>query len=245
MSRRTLVSIHDVMPRTLDDVRAQLALLRRHGVAQATLLVVPGRDWRPVDIDQLRAWQDAGHELAGHGWSHRALHVRGIRHRVYARLVSRDCAEHLALTAPKIMALLHRNRHWFDRQGLAPPQLYVPPAWALGALPVSDYAAAGFRMVEDLRGIHDLQSGQRLTVPAVGFEAINRLRALALKASNGLNRMLAGSSGLLRLALHPKDLRLFLHEDVERALGRLGETCLYRDLPEGATRPATAHRNAA
>ena len=226
MSCRTLVSIHDVMPRTLDDVRAQLDLLQSHGVRHVTLLVVPGRDWRPEQIDQLRAWEAAGHELAGHGWRHRARHVSGLKHRVYARLVSQNCAEHLSLTAREILDLLQRNRDWFEAQGLRPPGLYVPPAWALGPLPVTEYTVAGFHRLEDLRGLHDLRGGQRTIIPAIGFEANSRLRALALKAANGLNRMLAGGVGLLRLALHPHDLRLFLHEDVERALGRLDETCL-------------------
>jgi len=240
----TLVSLHDVMPRTLDAVEEQLRLLAGVGVPRVTLLVVPGRDWGVGELDRLLAWREAGHELAGHGWRHRARHVLGLKHRVYAALVSRSAAEHLALEPSEILALLRRNHTWFVDHGLGAPDLYVPPAWALGRLPVAAYAEAGFSLVEDLRGVHDLRSGRRHVVPAVGFEAINRWRALVLKGSNAGNRLLGRGRGLLRLALHPRDLRLFLHEDVEKALAALGPTATYGEWflsapDERAARPRT------
>ncbi|MEM1412624.1 MAG: DUF2334 domain-containing protein, partial [Pseudomonadota bacterium] len=94
---QTLVSLHDVMPDSLDAVQWQLDMLAAEGVQRATLLVVPGLDWTAGQVEQLQDWQDAGHELAGHGWVHRAWHVRGPRHRLYSALVSRQAAEHLAL----------------------------------------------------------------------------------------------------------------------------------------------------
>ena len=69
-SLAALVSIHDVMPETRTQVTAMLARLRLPCEA-VTLLVVPGKDWQEGDLDWLRSLQNAGHPLAGHGWSHR------------------------------------------------------------------------------------------------------------------------------------------------------------------------------
>jgi predicted deacetylase len=227
---RTLVSIHDVMPDTLDLVRAQLELLATREVHRVTLLVVPGLEWSPAGIAQLRAWQSSGHELAGHGWIHRARHIRGWRHRCYSQLVSRQAAEHLALDADEIRALLRANRKWFETQGLEPPELYVPPAWGLGALPVREYGKIGFSQLETLSGVHDLRSGRLRRIPAVGFEAVSRLQALTLRVNNLLNEGVARLGGLLRLVFHPRDLELLLAAAARRQALRLGPTLLYREL---------------
>ncbi len=234
---RTLVSLHDVMPGTLGAVRAQLQLLANHGVDRATLLVVPGLDWSARSIEQLHRWQADGHELAGHGWLHRAGQVRGLRHRVHAALLSRDCAEHLALTAAEIASLLRRCHAWFGERGLLPPTLYVPPAWALGAAPRAAYAEAGFRQVEHLQGLWDLDSGTLQRIPAVGYESISAWRAVAVKASNAGNRVLARHMGWLRLGLHPRDLQLPLRGEALRDIDALRETLLYRDLLPGVDVP--------
>ncbi len=227
---RTLVSVHDVMPHTLDAVHEQLRLLAAHGVGRATLLVVPGLDWTREGLDRLRAWEADGHELAGHGWAHRVERVRGVRHRVYAALVSRNAAEHMALDRSGIESLLLRNREWFGANGLRAPALYVPPAWALGDAPLEAYAAAGFRLVEGLQGVHDLGTGRLLRIPAIGYEAVNAWRASVLRASNAGNRWLARRQGWLRLALHPGDLSLPLAGEALRDITLLGDTYLYRDL---------------
>ena len=81
---RALVSIHDVMPETLDRVRGLLARCADINPGPVTLLVVPGRTWDAAGIDQLRAWQAAGHNLAGHGWLHHVERFGGLAHRLGA-----------------------------------------------------------------------------------------------------------------------------------------------------------------
>ncbi len=109
-----LISVHDVMPETLPEVREIVARLERRGRGPATLLVVPGRDWSPAEIDELRRWRDRGHELAGHGWEHRTPHVRGLWHRLHSLTASRQAAEHLSFDPPGILDLIRRCRAWFD-----------------------------------------------------------------------------------------------------------------------------------
>lgn len=214
-----LVSIHDVMPETLDRVRSLLAELAARNLVPTTLLVVPGRDWDHAGIDQLRAWEAEGHVLAGHGWTHRAVTTgRTLRHRLHAAVLSRDCGEHLSRPRGELVALMVRNHRWFAEHGLRPPRLYVPPAWALGALRPADLADTPFALVESLGGVRVTATGRLLRSPVVGFEADTGARAATLRALNAAARARAGRAGLVRVSLHPHDLELRLADDLRRWL---------------------------
>ncbi|NJN48277.1 MAG: hypothetical protein HC808_19370, partial [Candidatus Competibacteraceae bacterium] len=78
-------------------------------------------------IDQLRKWASAGIELAGHGWRHVISNWGGIRHRLHGLVLSRNVAEHLALSPPEIMALLEANFRWFMDHDLPAPRIYCAP----------------------------------------------------------------------------------------------------------------------
>jgi hypothetical protein len=214
-----LISIHDVMPRTLGKVQRILDLMAECGLPAPALLVVPGLDWRGADIATLRAWQAAGCELAGHGWTHEVPHVRGLHHRVYSALISRRCAEHLALDADAIYGLLRRNHAWFGDHGLPAPRLYVPPAWALGSISRQRLAELPFRWYETLTGLYDVAGGSFRYLPVVGFEADTQGRVMGLRALNGLN-MLAGRMlrRPVRVAIHPDDLDLLAAGDLRQLL---------------------------
>lgn len=221
MTTRAVASVHDVMPSTLDRVERILELLRRAGAETTTLLVVPGRKWSAGDLRRLERWGGAGHRLAGHGWSHRAPPPRGLRHRLHAALISRDRAEHLSRGREEVRGIVRRCHEWFERSGLARPDLYVPPAWALGPLTADDLRALPFRWYETLTGFVDAASGTRKLVPLVGFEADTPLRAAALRASNSANLGVARAwDRPVRVSLHPYDLELELARSPRTLLRR-------------------------
>lgn len=227
---KALLSIHDVMPETLDRVEALLAMVPEPARRGTILLVVPGRDWRAADLDRVAAWQSCGLELAGHGWFHQVDQVRGWYHRWHARLVSRQAAEHLSQPRASLKTLLIRNYHWFTTHHLAPPSLYVPPAWALGALTAQDLADSPFAYVETTSGLYHTDSGHRRRLPLLGFEADTRARAVGLRLWNGCNRALASDRRPLRVALHPDDADLYLARDLRRRLDSLTQCVDYRTL---------------
>lgn len=208
------VSIHDVMPRTLDATQSILDRLAELGTPRATLLVVPGLAWKDREIDRLRAWQSYGHELAGHGDVHRARHIRGVRHRLHGWLVSRDVAEHLALDEAGIADLVMRCHAWFGTHDLGAPSLYVPPAWAMGAIRRTTLATLPFRRYESLTGVFDARENRFTRQPLVGYEADTRLRMISLRALNFANLMASRFAGALRIAIHPRDLELRLADDL-------------------------------
>ena len=214
---RTLVSIHDVMPETLNEVDDILRRIADAGMpGTVTLLVVPGRNWSEDDIAVLRRWADDGHELAGHGWVHEVERLRGVSHRLHSLFISRNVAEHLALDEQGIRTLIEDCHGWFERMGLPAPAMYVPPAWAMGRIDTADLRELPFRYYETLSGIYDAATDTMTRIPLVGFEADTRLRAALLRLFNAGNRWLANRRGQLRLAIHPQDFRLHLADDLER-----------------------------
>lgn len=219
---RPWISIHDVMPETLPAVREIIAELRALGLPLPLLLVVPGRAWAPADLRQLQTWQQAGCELAAHGWHHHVQTVRGLRHRLHAALISADVAEHLALPESEIRALMQRSHAWFADNGLRPPRLYVPPAWALGRISSKALRGLPFSHVETTGGLTDLHEGRRRPLPLVGFEARAAWQVHALRQWNRLQIALARASGRrLRVAIHPDDFTLELADDLKRLLAGL------------------------
>ena len=231
-----LVSIHDVMPETRTRVTAMLARLSLPAKA-VTLLVVPGKDWQPEDLDWLRGLQEAGHPLAGHGWSHRCQPPMTLYHRLHSALLSRDVAEHLSFSGDGIQRLVWDCYRWFIGNGLTPSPLYVPPAWALGALTRSQLAGLPFRYVETLSGVHDTQTSTFTRLPLVGFEADNAFRAWVLRFFNAINVHQSQHSGVpVRVGLHPYDFELRLANTIQPLVSSLFQAQSYPEALAASSR---------
>ncbi|WP_408034183.1 polysaccharide deacetylase family protein [Thiorhodovibrio winogradskyi] len=207
------------MPETLRVVERALATLSSLGVQPVTLLVVPGRDWSAPDLTRLRAIAAQGHELAAHGWRHQAERIGGLYHRLHALFLSRTVAEHLALDADGILALLKRSQDWFIQQGFAPPTLYVPPAWAMGAISRARLSDEGpFARYEVFGGIYEATTQEWRPTPMLGYEADTPGRVLPLQLWNALNRQRARTAGVIRIGIHPHDLDYALAKDLKTDL---------------------------
>ena len=215
----SLVSIHDVMPSTLQSVGELLELCQQSGIEKTTLLVVPGKHWLQADLHQLRQWVDEGIEIAGHGWTHHCGSIKTVFHRVHSRLLSRNVAEHLSRSSSEIESLIHRCHDWFQQQGLPRPKLYVPPAWALGSLRKSSLSSLPFNLIETLSGLIDVRSQKRIRLPLFGFEADTLFRQWSLRSFNASARILASCTATpARIAIHPFDHQLRLAEHLKRVL---------------------------
>jgi len=228
---KLLVSIHDVMPATLHRVERIFERLVAARLLPVMLLVVPGAGWRREDLARLRAMLEAGAQPAGHGWRHEARHVRGLKHRLHGALMSRTAAEHLALSRHQILRLMLMNHRWFGDNRLPEPGLYVPPAWAMGPIPRTLLDRLPFDQFETLAGVYDVRSRCFHRLPLVGFEADTSFRAVTVRGSNRLNRVLARAAGRpLRLGIHPDDFELKLAGDLEAMVDAGGEPLSYSSL---------------
>lgn len=205
-----VVSVHDVGPATLDAVGRLLERIRPVVGHRVALLVVPGLPWTPGDVDRLKRWQADGLELAGHGWVHHGP-PRSPYHRLHGWVLSRDQAEHLSRSGSEIEALMSAGVEWFRTRGLGTPELYVPPAWALGRISREALRRLPYRWIEVLRGFVDVESHTTHRCPLIGFEADTRFRHTALTLFNAASIAWARARRLpLRIGFHPEDLDLRL-----------------------------------
>lgn len=139
------------MPEALDILQI-LADLNLHKV---TLLAVSGKEWTEREVNLLRAFQQAGYELAGHGWKHHCDRVTTFTHQLHSAVLSGPEAEHLAFRQQQIYNLLARSFGWFQEVGLQYPNLDVPPAWAMGKISRQALQQLPFALYESLTGIAD------------------------------------------------------------------------------------------
>ena len=227
---KALVSIHDVMPHTLPRVHDMLDVLDHLAPEHIPLLVVPGHDWQPYQIEQLRELVNRGFVLAGHGWHHTTREIRGLYHRLHSTFISRRAAEHLCLDENEISTLMGDCFLWFGAQGLPSPDLYVPPAWAMGNISRQSLGDTPFRYFETTAGFYDSQCGRAITLPLAGFEADNLFRVCSLSGWNVLNRAIATPGRPLRVALHPNDRQLGLKDSLHKTLKAVTVAIDYRSL---------------
>jgi predicted deacetylase len=230
-----IVSIHDLMPETMARVEAILDWLRAHGQPKVTLLVVPGKPWSQRGIGRLRDLAAEGHALAAHGWHHQTS-IRRWKHRIHARLISRNVAEHLDLDATGITRLMQRSHDWFAKQQLPSPSLYVPPAWALGAITPGQLADLPYEQIETTRGLYQRGAADTFckhTYPLTGYEADTPFRASFLRRWNNHQARSAQRSGRpLRISIHPDDLRLRLTDQLANQLRAVDRFIHYSALLE-------------
>jgi predicted deacetylase len=214
--RPTIVSVHDVMPENLNQVLEIINFLKDHQVFSITLLVVSGRDWCNEDISVLKNLEDSGIELAGHGWRHQIDKFKTFRHRLHGLLLSRHEAEHLSLSENAIYHLIEKSYQWFLDTGLAPPSLYVPPAWAMGSISRKQLKTLPYRYYESLFSVYDSLRDRTLPMAVCGYMADTKSRSWFLRTSNAVNQCLIRLP--LRIAIHPNDLRLPLAKDLSKCI---------------------------
>ncbi|NND65658.1 MAG: DUF2334 domain-containing protein [Gammaproteobacteria bacterium] len=217
-------SVHDVMPSTWSAVNETIDFLQSENVKQITLLVVPGLDWQPNHLAQFQQWQRDGFELAGHGWRHKVEKTQGVYAWLHSKLFSRDVAEHLSLSSEQVGELIDQCYRWFGQHDLQAPNLYVPPAWAMGSIKRHQLDQLPFRYYETMNGWYDNQRQRFIASPMLGFEADKWFRVPPVKLWNWFSKRSAQRRQHCRLAIHPHDLNLRLHSELRAAIKHWGST---------------------
>lgn len=227
---QAIVSIHDVMPNTLGRVLMLLEKMQHLENRYITLLIVPGLEWSREHLDTLHRLEEEQYTFAGHGWKHKTNHISGFYHRLHSALISRNAAEHLSLSREEINRLMEDCYQWFKTNSFTPPDMYVPPAWAMGNISKEDLNSAPFRYFENTSGFMDSKSGKQLTLPLVGFEADNAIRRVSLAFWNGMNVILGSEKRPVRVSVHPYDAELMLQNSLGNTLKRVTRAIDYHAL---------------
>ncbi|HLE58085.1 MAG TPA: DUF2334 domain-containing protein [Candidatus Limnocylindria bacterium] len=177
-----IVSIHDVAPSTLADVRWLLSRLDEVGVVRRVLKVIPGEEGAAADaraeLGRLVTDEAArGSEIVLHGWSHRAVGPRrgGLLDRLRARLFAGDSAEFLALDPAGMQRRLADGQAWLAALGVN-ARGFCAPGWLAAPELPSIARRAGFDYLVWLRGLQVLaDQGERWQLlPPIGYMGAGR-----------------------------------------------------------------------
>lgn len=220
--RALCISIHDVAPATWPQCRQLIAALRDVGHCPLGLLLVPRwHGHRLIDdarfLNELQQLLDdgCGHEVLLHGLYHvddaRAptSPVGWLRRRI---LTQRE-GEFAALGKSDALAKIRAGLRELQCCGVRGMQVsgFVPPAWLMspGArLAIAEQGSQlGLRYASLFTGLLDLQQGCFARAPALVYSARWRAGDALVRGAVGVIAALGSGSPLLRIGLHPSDLR--------------------------------------
>lgn len=210
------VSIHDVAPATWDECERLARALRSVGEIPLSWLVVPHYHNRSHDHAHgeaaMRAGLDAalarGDELVLHGYTHLDTEAPagGLRERFLRGVYTRSEGEFSALSAAEARRRIGLGLEWFRARGWQSPG-FVAPAWLLGQGAWEVLPEFGFAYTTTFTRFHLLQEGRSVYAPSLVYTARNRSgRALSPLAAS-LAAPLLARAPLMRLSLHPPDVR--------------------------------------
>ncbi len=212
-----VVSIHDVAPPFMSEVRTLRESLVSWGVAAVTLLAVPDHHQRaplgraPSTVAWLRERLAAGDEVALHGFHHlQQGPIRSGWDRLRARALTAGEGEMLALAPAAVPAFLARGRSLLAEHLGRQPAGFVAPAWLEPRGLDRILAAAGFGWHETSLWLEDLPVRRRIASPVLGWATRSRWREQAAvawaRAVAPVADRLGRSTGIVRVALQPGDV---------------------------------------
>ncbi len=226
--RALCVSIHDVAPATWDECARLASAIREVADIRLTWLVVPHYHRSGGDLARMEAGLErmlaAGDELALHGYTHLDTAPRGAGpvERFLRGTYSRE-GEFAALDAGEAARRIGLGLGWFAERGW-PVHGFVPPAWLMGEGAWEALRGFDFDYTTTFRRFHPLQplpaSGAQaptqlplslvspsLFSPSLVYAARNRSGRLASPVLADLLAFALARQPLVRLGLHPPDLR--------------------------------------
>lgn len=209
--------LHDIAPETWPDykpfVEAIDRLAERAGPIPMTWLVVPNFHGRGEcrDSRTLRGVLDArlakGDELALHGYYHRddAPSPRSLR-AYYMRRVYTWEGEFYTLDKATAGALLDDGLAQFETCGW-PHGGFVAPAWLMSQGTREALRTRPFSYTSDPQHLFRLPAFQTLDAPGIVWSARSAWRRQMSRVVSAIQYRRIQHSPLLRLALHPVDMR--------------------------------------
>jgi len=210
--RALCVSVHDVTPSRLTEVRALVNAVRAVAPVPLTLLVVPdfhrtdGRRATAEYCRELDRHVARGDELALHGWDHLdgGAQCRNPADWIARRVYTAGEGEFAALPYAEARARLERGQGWFTAHGWE-AEGFVAPAWLLSEPGLAAVRHCGFLYTTTVGAMIQLQSGVSISSRSACYSSRSAPRRIASLAWNAaLYRRLRGNA-LLRIALHPAD----------------------------------------
>lgn len=209
-----MLSLHDVAPHTWPLYQDFLDQLEREGGGlRCTLLMVPDfhhcdmAERHPQFCEALRLRQNAGDELALHGYYHQddGPPPHGPRAVLRRRIMTHE-GEFSALNRGEAARRIRDGLAMFYGQGWRADG-FVPPGWVINSAGRQAISEAGFAYRTDGSAIYRLPDERRWPLPTLVLSARSARRRRLFILINRLRMRLYQNAPVLRLALHPLDLR--------------------------------------
>lgn len=208
-----IVSLHDVSPVSWPLYRPLLERLDRLGDVRSSLLVVPDFHRRgnagddPGFCAAMLDRQAAGDELVLHGWTHTDDGPTPRRpSEILRRRILTHEGEFAALGEVESAARIHAGLTLCREQGWQVDG-FVPPGWMSNEGSRRAIREAGFRYRTDTRALYALPEERRLPLPTVVMSSRSAWRRRLFAALNRDRLRRFRGAPVIRLALHPVDLR--------------------------------------
>jgi hypothetical protein len=205
------VSIHDVAPSLLPEVRYLLDALDAIGVRRRVLKVIPNEDGTsdiradPALVRLLAGEAAAGSEIVLHGYTH---HVAGPVHgfgptQLRARLFAGPAAEFLTLDSAQMMERLMAGRQILRNIGLE-PRGFCAPGWLAPPQLPHLLRRCGFRYAISMTTLIDVTTGQRRWTPWMGYMGAGPVQERLIRLGGQLFAPLVSSLPMLKVFFHPQ-----------------------------------------
>ena len=214
MTRRLLVTLHDVSPHHSEAVRAIMDdLAGLIGPGRCGLLLVP--DFHRVarldrDAGFVRAisrWAEAGSEVFLHGYYHLdSAHHSDPAAALKARHLTAGEGEFLGLAYSEAARRLREGLQLVEQVAARPVSGFIAPAWLYGPQALAAIADMGFACVEDHFRVWHPATGQVFERgPVITYATRSRIRALSSLAFSRFAKFALARQRTVRLAIHPSD----------------------------------------
>lgn len=216
MTRRLLISVHDVAPRFEGEVDRLLELIGNAIERPAvTMLVVPAHwDSEPIRpgtsfATRLRHWSLQGVEMFAHGWTHRDDSTHSGLAALKARHMTASEGEFLGLTHREALSRMTRGKALIEDIVGASVRGFVAPAWLYSEGARTALGEAGFELAEDhMRVWAPLQGDRRLAGgPVITWASRSASRRASSLVAASLLRPVLGLNQVARVGVHPGDTR--------------------------------------
>ena len=207
-----IVSIHDVTPACVDEVKEAMSLLRGLGVSKLSLLAVPEYHGTRLDaeadfIGWLRECRDAGDEIILHGYKHlEQSKPRGLSRKIRNALFTRGEGEFLGAAASQAGEWLDAGLEMLRNCGFE-PEGFVAPAWLLEQTLLPELTRRGILYTTLRSRILDLRARRAIPAPTVVLRGSSRNMSRLSRSYFNLMLLIWKWRPVVRLAIHPVDIR--------------------------------------
>lgn len=210
-SPRVVVSVHDVAPAYLTEIRWILSRLDELNAWPRSLLVIPCANGQddirrcPELVALLYQEIQKGSEVVLHGFTHRRVEAwRGSPlTRARAALFARQVAEFASTGWPEQRARLLAGRAVLQDIGIEVSG-FCPPGWLSTPELPELLRETGFRYLVAMSWLQDLAHGRRIPTPWLGYIGTGGLREELVSVGAALLSPWRRRSRVISLFLHPQ-----------------------------------------